>query len=65
MRVLIVSFSHLARDPRVSKQIRLLSQTHDVIAAGYGEGVEPGNVSFVPLQPGTRSAAQRIATMAL
>lgn len=65
MRVLIVSFSHLARDPRVSKQIRLLSQKHEVIAAGYGEGVEPNNVMFVPLRPAGRSVAQRIATMAV
>lgn len=63
MRVLIVSFSHLARDPRVSKQIRLLSRSHEVVAAGYGDHVEPGSVGFLPLQPGGRSVAQRIATM--
>lgn len=60
MRVLILSFSDLARDPRVSKQIRLLSQTHNVVAAGYGNPIEGENISFVPLRAKPRSVLQRL-----
>lgn len=65
MRVLILSFSDLARDPRVSKQIRLLSQKHDVVAAGYGNLIEGANISFVPLQAKPRSALQRLCAVFL
>ena len=35
-KLLIISYSNLARDPRVSRQIRYLSRHFDVTAAGYG-----------------------------
>lgn len=42
--ILIISFSNLAKDPRVNRQIRFLSKRYHVIAAGTGdpnvEGVE-------------------------
>ncbi|THJ65955.1 glycosyltransferase family 4 protein [Arthrobacter echini] len=36
-RVLVLSFSPIIRDPRVLRQIKLLSEFADVISCGYGE----------------------------
>src|SRR3990167_2265860 len=36
-KVLIISFSNLAKDPRVNRQIRFLSKHYQVITAGTGE----------------------------
>jgi len=57
-RVLILSFSDLATDPRVARQIDLLSGHHDVTAAGFGNPQLPG-VRFVQLLPLQRSPAGR------
>lgn len=35
-RVLVLSFSHIARDPRVLRQIRLFREFADVLSCGYG-----------------------------
>ncbi|MBP7147109.1 MAG: hypothetical protein KBD01_06165 [Acidobacteria bacterium] len=66
-RVVVVSFSDLARDPRVNRQLRFLAERYDVVAAGYGD---PGldGVTYVPLerrpkgQVGHLVAALRLAT---
>ena len=46
-RLLIVSFSDLAADPRVHRQIELLAGRHDVTAAGFGPPLK-SSVRFVP-----------------
>src|SRR5436305_15188383 len=48
--VLVLSFSDLARDPRVSRQIDWLASEFTVVAAGMGP---PGrsDVRFIPVRP--------------
>ncbi len=47
--ILIISFSDLAIDPRVNRQIRFLSENYKVIAAGWADpAVE--NVQFIPIR---------------
>jgi glycosyltransferase involved in cell wall biosynthesis len=61
-RVLVISYSDLARDPRVDRQISFLADEHEVVAAGLGP---PGNrdMEFVDLSPprlsGMREAIRR------
>jgi len=46
--ILVLSFSDLARDPRVNRQIRFLSKDYQVVAAGLASpGVE--GVEFIPI----------------
>jgi glycosyltransferase involved in cell wall biosynthesis len=46
--ILILSFSNLATDPRVNRQIRFLSDRYRVVAAGLADpGIE--GVEFIPL----------------
>jgi glycosyltransferase involved in cell wall biosynthesis len=46
--ILVLSFSDLATDPRVNRQIRLLSKNYQVLAAGLAPpGVE--GVEFIPI----------------
>lgn len=49
-RVLVISFTDLARDPRVDRQIGFLSPHHQVVAAGLGRPSDP-DVPFVDLTP--------------
>ena len=46
--VLVISYSNLARDPRVNRQIRWLSDHYQVIAAGLQDPSTPG-VRFISL----------------
>jgi hypothetical protein len=46
--ILVISYSNLATDPRVNRQIRWLSESYHVIAAGLGDPGVPG-VRFIPL----------------
>jgi len=46
--ILIISFSNLATDPRVNRQIRFLSEEYRVIAAGWADP-EIENVQFIPI----------------
>ena len=46
--ILVISYSNLATDPRVNRQIRWLSEFYQVIAAGLGDPGVPG-VRFVSL----------------
>lgn len=47
--VLIISYSNLAADPRVNRQIRWLSERYRVIAAGLADPAVPG-VPFISLR---------------
>jgi hypothetical protein len=48
-RILVLSFSDLTRDPRVDRQINILREEHDVIAAGLGPPVD-ADVPFIDLR---------------
>lgn len=48
-KVLILSFSTIASDPRVMRQVRLLENTCDLTVAGYGEA-PPGTFQFVRIE---------------
>lgn len=48
-RILILSFSPIARDPRVMRQVRALSSKHEVTVAGYGKAPRT-DVEFVEVQ---------------
>lgn len=48
-KVLIISFSDLANDPRVNRQIRLLAGHYDVTAAGYANP-EVENVNYISVE---------------
>lgn len=56
--VAVVSFSELARDPRVRRQIRFLSEAYRVIAVGYSD---PGvnGVEFRPIRAEMAGAKTR------
>ncbi|HVK08647.1 MAG TPA: glycosyltransferase, partial [Gemmataceae bacterium] len=47
---LVISFSHLAADPRVSRQIDWLAEGYAVTAAGLTSPGRPG-VRFIPIAP--------------
>ncbi len=56
-RLLVISLSDLARDPRVDRQLRALGSTYDIVAAGLGP---PGisDVDYIDLNvPASRPAA--------
>jgi glycosyltransferase involved in cell wall biosynthesis len=61
--VLILSFSNLATDPRVNRQIRFLHESYQVVAAGLADPALPG-VTFVPLnyQPPIKNPMQRLTS---
>lgn len=49
-RVLVLSFSPIARDPRVLRQVRLFSQSADVVTLGYGPAPD-GVVQHIEVPP--------------
>jgi Glycosyl transferase 4-like domain len=53
---LVLSFSDLARDPRVSRQVRWLAEEFTVTAAGLAAPTVPG-VRFLPLRPAAAGSA--------
>jgi glycosyltransferase involved in cell wall biosynthesis len=57
-RVLVLSFSDHARDPRVNRQVAALSSRHEVVAAGLGAAPLRG-VRFVDLRPPPSTRAAR------
>jgi glycosyltransferase involved in cell wall biosynthesis len=57
-RVLVLSFSDHARDPRVDRQITALSRRHEVVSAGLGAGAAPVE-RFVDLRLRSSPAAER------
>ncbi len=48
--ILIVSFSDLARDPRVSKQVRFLADEYELVCVGTG-APDPAAGRFIQLSP--------------
>lgn len=62
-RLLILSFSEIAADARVLKQVRLFSERYDVTTCGYGESPLPG-VRHLSLPPdvsfGTRGRVDMV-----
>jgi hypothetical protein len=56
--VFVISFSDLAADPRVNRQIRLLGRKYRVIAVGLGDPQIKG-VEYIPLKLPARSFAYR------
>jgi len=57
--VLIISFSDLARDPRVNRQIRFLKNDYQVIAAGSGDPVIDG-VRYIDCGTGKKNIINKI-----
>lgn len=53
-KILIISFTNLERDPRVNRQIRILSNLYDVTAAGYANPKIPG-VAYIHLKESPKS----------
>jgi hypothetical protein len=47
-RILVMSFSELARDPRVDRQVHFLSEQHDVVTAGFAPSSNP-DLEFIDL----------------
>lgn len=62
-RVLVLSFSELARDPRVSRQVAALTGEHEVVAAGFGPA-PPGVSSQTDLSPPAGRLAARTSQVA-
>ncbi len=48
MKILLISYSPINRDPRVLRQIELLKHSNDLLVAGYGN-FEGSGVMFVSL----------------
>jgi hypothetical protein len=63
-RVLVISFSDLARDPRVDRQIGALRGRHQVTAAGLGRPAYE-DVGFIDLTPPPRAAGSEFARRAV
>jgi hypothetical protein len=56
-RLLVISLSDLARDPRVDRQLRALRSSYDIVAAGLGPPSVP-DVDYIDLDaPASRPAA--------
>jgi len=63
-RLLIVSFSDLAVDPRVNRQVRLLRDRYRVTAAGYADPGVAG-VEFVRIPRVASSAVEKLRAAAM
>jgi glycosyltransferase involved in cell wall biosynthesis len=63
-RVLVISFSDLARDPRVDRQIGFLAPRHRVVAAGLAPPRHPVD-EFVDISPPPRRLRERALGLAL
>jgi glycosyltransferase involved in cell wall biosynthesis len=61
-RALVISYSDLARDPRVDRQISFLASEHDVVAAGLAP--PEGGVEFIDLSPQRRHGVGEVARQA-
>lgn len=60
-RILILSFSPLATDPRVSRQIDLLAPDYDIVAAGFSAPQNPA-VTYVALSSRRQSTTHRLGS---
>lgn len=61
-RVLVISFSDLARDPRVDRQISFLAGQHEVVTAGLAPPSQ--DLEFVDLSPPRGSGIDEVARKA-
>lgn len=61
-RALVISYSDLARDPRVDRQISFLAGEHDVVAAGLAP--PEGDIEFIDLAPHHRRGIAEAARKA-
>lgn len=60
--VLILSFSNIVSDPRVSRQVQALAGVHEVTTCGYGAA--PSNaVRHIEVSPPLRSFLSRVASL--
>jgi hypothetical protein len=59
-RVLVISFTDLARDPRVDRQIGFLRRRYEVLAAGLGKPADD-DVPFIDLTPPDRARLGELA----
>ncbi|HET6889903.1 MAG TPA: hypothetical protein VFH31_02275, partial [Pyrinomonadaceae bacterium] len=57
--VLVISFSDLANDPRVQRQLVALSKSYTVYAAGGSDPSVP-NVAYLPLPIVRRSLLEKV-----
>jgi hypothetical protein len=57
-RILCLSFSPLHADPRVHRQIQLLSKIHEVTAAGFSDPNVPG-VAFIDVSADRKTSVHR------
>jgi hypothetical protein len=62
-RILVISLTDLARDPRVDRQIEFLRSAHEVVAAGLGPPVD-NTVEFIDLQVPFRRRPAELARQA-
>ena len=60
--VLILSFSNIASDPRVSRQVQALADVHEVTTCGYG-AAPPNAARHVEVSPPPRSFLSRVAAL--
>jgi glycosyltransferase involved in cell wall biosynthesis len=66
-RVAVLAFSRIAADTRVLRTIAALSQDHEVVAVGYGEGPVPHAADFIALpepSPGWRNRLEIVVSRA-
>lgn len=55
----IVSFSPVARDPRVTRQIEALKDNYNLTVIGFGAVPDCKEISFVPIDPGVSKSVAR------
>ena len=48
-KILIISYSPIARDPRILRQIEALENKYDISVCGYGEKPHGKNIAFYPV----------------
>lgn len=58
-RILVISFSDLARDSRVDRQLEFLRPSYEVVAAGLGPPADPA-IRFIDLRTPARSRAAEL-----
>lgn len=62
-RILVISLSDLARDPRVDRQIAFLRPPHEIVGAGLGPPADSA-IEFVALAPPPRPRATEVLRQA-
>ena len=60
--VLVISFSYLRSDPRVTRHIQALSSRHELVSCGYGPA-PPGVHRHIAIEGRTRTRLRRVAAL--